>query len=268
MALFRVEITTVFLTSKEFPVLRRRPIGLWLKRSCILFAVCAAFQARAEADSLLFIKIVNPGESATVNGESTVASPLQFTYSQTGLPSQTITAFCVDINHNITLGPPPSSYSVAPGESTPTGLAKLTLNSFTGPTAISSTLAQEVAGIAFIGLNTTDTSMAAGAQLAIWDLLFSTPTNPNFAEATGSDATKANADRDSLLANALSTKRTDAIWLDSGTGSGAGQSMIYFPSSTPNESTPEPTSAVIMAIFAGSFCLGGIRRRFGRSVQE
>jgi hypothetical protein len=238
------------------------PIGQWLRRICLLLAVCIVFQAQAKADQLSYTSAVNPGESAVVgntngsNGENTIASPLNFTYYPTVGSPFAIKAFCVDIMHNIPTNP--NLYNVTLEGTPPPGT--LTLNGAT----IGNTLAQEVAFIANAGIN-ADAAHAAGAQLAIWDLLFATGNQGNnFAKSTSGDAATVNAIRDSFIANAPSNLSQAAVWLDSGTNNVPnGQSMIV-PNGPngPQIGTPEPTSLVIMAVmgFTGLGCYSRRRR--------
>ncbi len=223
----------------------RSPIGQWLKRACLVFVVCLAFQARAKADpiNMTLTGIKFPNETGYVSNEYVYTSPLFFNSPTLG----NFTAFCVDIAHDIGIG---SNYNSTP-EATPSLSGSFVLNGNT----VSGLVAQEVAFIANVGLSTTDADMAAGAQLAIWQLLF--PNSNPSAVSPG-----AQTDFQNFVTNAPTYLLQAGTWLDTGP-TGPGQSMIFFP----GPKAPEPASIVIMGLFAVPFCVGGIRRRFGRSRQ-
>jgi hypothetical protein len=233
----------------------KRRLGQWLKRSCLLFAVCAAFQARAEAEDIHFVSAANQNNTAniTFNGttEDVYASPLIFTSAPPATTPANFTAFCVDIPHNITNG---ETYGVT--VATPVN-GQVTLN---GNAPLSVTATKEIAYFAAYGLGglgTVTPDQAETAQLAIWQVLGAT--------FPGLSVFYKNAIA-ALDTSALSapSQLSNVVWLDSGKGvsPAVGQSMIYF-----SANAPEPASAVIMGLFAVPFCVGGIRRRFGRSRQ-
>ncbi|MBV8594450.1 MAG: PEP-CTERM sorting domain-containing protein [Caulobacteraceae bacterium] len=201
----------------------------------------AALAGAAQADHLSYYNIPN---AQTVN----VSAPGGFNggaYAGRGvltLNGQNELVFCVDLYHDITLGPQNATYVVQNVTTDSSGAA-----SGTG-TPLTAVQIADIKGFIQIGMNTNDPDELAAVQSAIWETI-----SPGTVVTTGDPVLT--ADLASLLANEAATAKPGPItgYYDA-TGVMQGFGGV-----------PEPAAWAMMLIGFG-LAGGAIRRRPAKAV--